>query len=309
MKNSKKVETQNEIPHHVDVVMCTWESNSPWFKRCLLSINRNIPIHCFILVDRKSKDETVKSVTEVFPNAKIYQTDDKLAQQRKIGIKMVDTEWFLFCDDDIEFNKEWYANVTKHIENDVGAINGLAVPTDNAIEKFFELRIKDRILQTRKTSANKDKPNEVRGLTGNTLIRTRLAKDWNPPRFLSAYEDHHLLCHVVKNGYSWITVHDATVRHYGNFNCRSEITKAKWNAAAGRLIGALDLKTLVQKAFFGIGMGLVASVKIGNPRILLLLASMHFGYIVGYLEWDSYLGPYPRTRKAQSFARQEVNNR
>lgn len=284
----------------VDVVMCTWNSCSPWFKRCLLSIRENIPIHCFILVDRNSNDKTVDTVNEIFPDAIIIQTSEKLARQRSIGISKVDTEWFLFCDDDIEFNGEWYKAITKKIRDDVGGLNGVAIPTDFALEKFFKLRLETSFLSPRKTKVTKNQSDRIRGLTGNTLIRTSIVKDWNPPVFLSAYEDHHLLIHILQKGYVWVTVSDAKTRHNGNFSSKSEITKAKWNTAAGRLIGAIKLVGIFRKAILGVGIGFLASLRIGNPRILILSVSMHLGNIIGYLKWNKYLGPYPRLNKPAS---------
>lgn len=46
----------------IDVVMLTSNSNKPWFKRVLLAIKRNIPVHHFIVVDNYSTDGTINMV-------------------------------------------------------------------------------------------------------------------------------------------------------------------------------------------------------------------------------------------------------
>lgn len=56
----------------IDVVMCTYNSNAPYFKAILRSISREVPVHCFILVDRLSTDGTVESVLEVFLKQKLF---------------------------------------------------------------------------------------------------------------------------------------------------------------------------------------------------------------------------------------------
>jgi glycosyltransferase involved in cell wall biosynthesis len=50
----------------VDVAMCTWNSNKPWFKSCLAAIKREIPFCHFIVVDRFSVDGTVEVVKRFF---------------------------------------------------------------------------------------------------------------------------------------------------------------------------------------------------------------------------------------------------
>ena len=35
----------------IDVVMCTWNSSKPYFRRCLSSIKREVDVHHFVVVD------------------------------------------------------------------------------------------------------------------------------------------------------------------------------------------------------------------------------------------------------------------
>jgi glycosyltransferase involved in cell wall biosynthesis len=81
---------------NIDVVMCTYNNNKSWFNDCLESIKRGVLVHCFILVDFYSKDSTVLTVKQYFPNAKIIKTKDKLARARRTGFEQVDTPWFAF---------------------------------------------------------------------------------------------------------------------------------------------------------------------------------------------------------------------
>jgi hypothetical protein len=58
----------------IDVVMCTWNSNKFYFRKCLLSIKKEVDVHHFIVIDRFPSDGTLEVVRSVFPDAKIFQT-------------------------------------------------------------------------------------------------------------------------------------------------------------------------------------------------------------------------------------------
>jgi len=109
-----------EFNMKVDVVMCTWNSNKPYFVRCLESIKREVPIHHFILIDRFSTDGTVEAVSEEFSHALIKRSNARLAFSRKLGIDLVDTEFFVCVDSHIELCDGWF----KRIMNYVGSIQG-----------------------------------------------------------------------------------------------------------------------------------------------------------------------------------------
>lgn len=51
----------------IDVVMCTYNSNTPYFGAVLRRISEEVPVHCFVVVDRFSSDGTVEKVFEIFP--------------------------------------------------------------------------------------------------------------------------------------------------------------------------------------------------------------------------------------------------
>ncbi|MEM2111090.1 MAG: glycosyltransferase family A protein [Candidatus Bathyarchaeia archaeon] len=122
----------------VDVVMCTWNSNKPYFVKCLNSIRREIPVHHFILIDRFSNDGSVKTVKEIFPKAIVKETCANLGVARQLGIRLVDTEFFVFVDDDIELCSRWFREITTHIDSATGAIHGQAVIVLRHLSKWFE---------------------------------------------------------------------------------------------------------------------------------------------------------------------------
>jgi len=79
-------------PDKVDVIICTWNSNKPWFKRCLYSIKHEIPLCHLIVIDRFSSDETQNVIKKIFPPAIIIESNLNLGKARAEAIKYVDTE-------------------------------------------------------------------------------------------------------------------------------------------------------------------------------------------------------------------------
>jgi glycosyltransferase involved in cell wall biosynthesis len=92
----------------IDVIMPTWNSNRPFFKRVIELIKCYVPVHKFIIVDRYSTDGTLEVIKEYFPNAIIIQTNSNLALARKIGIRYADCEIISFIDDDVFISEKWF---------------------------------------------------------------------------------------------------------------------------------------------------------------------------------------------------------
>jgi len=280
----------------VDVVMCTWNSNRPYFVRCLNSVKKELPLHHFILVDRFSSDGTVEIVKKIFSKAIVEETDLNLGMARKRGIELVDTEFFVFVDDDIELSNGWFREITKHIESTTGGIHGQAVPVLRHLSKWFDWTLKKWVPSrkgvTKKIQiATAKKPDVVRGYTHNTLLRKYAVKDWAPPIFLCAYEDHMLLRHIVKKGYTWKVITELTVKHWGVCTLREELVKAKWNIAGAKLINYNDLSlwSLVKALPKWTIKAIYASLEIKEPLVIPYVFLNQLAYILGWVGWTKYL--------------------
>ena len=103
-------------PEPIDVIMCTWNSNKLHFRKCLLSVKREVPVHHFIVMDRYSSDGTIGAVRSVFSDAKVFQTTANLAMAQRIGVKHVDTRYLAFIDDDIELSEGWFRKMISFIK-------------------------------------------------------------------------------------------------------------------------------------------------------------------------------------------------
>jgi glycosyltransferase involved in cell wall biosynthesis len=281
----------------VDVVMCTWNSNKRYFIKCLNSIKREVPIHCFVLIDRFSRDGTVETVRKVFPNAKIIRLNARLGVSRKRGIELVDTKFFVFVDSDIELCNGWFKQIVTHLDPKTGAIQGSLAFTREPLTAWFNwlhsIQVRFKETFKRKVIIITAENSEVlRGCTHNTLIRTCLVKDWEPPTILSAYEDHLLLRHLLRKGYkAKIILNPPAAIHHWVFNLNEWLKRSKWGAAGARIIMYRNWSTwsLIRDSLRRIVGALFASLQTKQPMILPYIILSQLGRIEGWVGWIKYL--------------------
>lgn len=271
----------------IDVIMCTWNSNKPWFKRCLISIKREIPVCHFIVVDRFSNDGTVSVIKNIFPDAVIVQNNFNLGKARQEGIKYVDTQWFAFIDDDIELFNGWFKTITNYIRSSTGAIAFVALPELEWLKKLS--------CSSREITQSLRKPWIIlrRIYCTNTLIRTSIVKDWDPPSFLSSGEDIHLSKHIIDKGYEIILLYNYYVKHHGRWGLNSS-RKNLWHYAGLRILkmlGYINITTtkLVKRFFFSFLKGIYISIKLKEPLALCYLILSDLYRLKGWIEWNKYL--------------------
>lgn len=280
----------------VDVVMCTWNSNKPYFVKCLNSIKRELPSHCFILVDRFSTDGTVETVKKVFSNAKIIESNEKLGVSRKLGIELVDTEFFVFVDSDVELCKGWFQQVISHLDSKTGAVQGTRTDRLKHRAAWVEWS-RDTQARFKKTWAGKviiatsKNPSVLKGDPCNTLIRTCLVKDYDPPVNLSAAEGHLLQRCVLRKGYKWKAIRDPIAIHYGYLSLADEIRRIRWDGAGERLTNLenMSIWSLTKNSLTQCISALFASLYTKKIMILVRVTLGQFARIQGWVNWIKYL--------------------
>lgn len=286
----------------IDVIMCTWNSNKFYFRKCLLSIKREVGVHHFVVVDRYSSDRTLEVVRSVFPNAKIFQTNANLANARRIGIAHVDTRYFAFIDDDIEVSEGWFAELMSLIKGgkQIAAIQGSVKYYVDYIEKTSE-RSKKFMLGLRKGHIIEITD---RGLTNNTILATDIVRDFNPPSIIHSWEDFLLTQHVIEKGYKWVETDTAQVTHYGDFaisylgELRKFYQRGIWHGAGDRLVHAHSssfvraIADLLLGSFKRILYSLVMAILASDPRQLLLRICGELGYFNGFFSANKNNVPY-----------------
>jgi glycosyltransferase involved in cell wall biosynthesis len=196
----------------VDVVLLTKNSLMPCLKHCVQSIYRNIPINRLIVVDGGSTDGTIDFLRQFSNVIIVDDSKGNRATSRQIGIKMVETEWFLFVDSDVILSNNWFNEAWKYVDDDVGAVQGVDKPIgDRSVSDFGEAMDK---LRTRLHKPLKEHPSIIRGFTGDTLIRTSAIKDIKIPKFLHFYEDQYIRKFVENKGFKWIITQNPFCYHF-----------------------------------------------------------------------------------------------
>jgi glycosyltransferase involved in cell wall biosynthesis len=211
----------------VDVVLITKNSatHTPIFERSLRSVYREVPVKRLIVVDGFSTDDTLK-ILERFPKVEVHQLKGNRAVARQYGIGQVETDWFMFVDDDVILCKDWFKNAQKHMLPNVGLIWGWDRVSNpharNRIKVMYYLRkIDEYHLMLRNF--------KKRGGTHDALIRKEAVKDIQIPPELHVYEDWYIKTHVERKGFKCVVPPDLWCLHYLNpkYDLKNMVTIAK----------------------------------------------------------------------------------
>jgi glycosyltransferase involved in cell wall biosynthesis len=282
----------------IDVVMCTWNSNRFYFRRCLASVKKEVDVHHFIVIDRFSSDGTLEVVRSVFPDAKIFQTAANLGNARRIGITHVDTRYFAFVDDDIELSEGWSTKLISLIKggNQIGAVQGRARYFIDYLDK------EQRFLLSRRKELTREITD--RGYTYNTVLKTDIVRDFDPPHTVHSWEDFLMTQHVIRKGYKWLEVNQVQVTHYRDADrsylseLRRYVLRAKWDGAGDRLVhthqsssGWLIANQLLNSSRT-ILHSLIIAIVVLDPRILPFRFFGQVGYLSGLLSPRKNMVPY-----------------
>lgn len=269
----------------VDVLMCTWNSNKPYFRRCLKSIKREIPVHHFLVIDRFSSDGTVDVIKEYFEPTVIYSKEN-LATARRDGIDLVDTRYFIIVDDDIELPIGWFKRLTRHLDVHVGAVHEYVMaPLFSDKWMKWVKKTPTRIIDVTPESAL-----EYGMRLDNTILRTDAVKDWKPSPLVSAYEDFLIVKHIVSKGYIWRIVNTFSFAHHRPRRMREYFRRVRWHVAGGRVTGfEPSLRRLLVELFRQTVHAFRLSLHTREPRIFVSTFLIRLVSIDGYLRWKKFI--------------------
>lgn len=186
----------------IDVCMPTWNSSKVLGRTLTLlaaaESSSDININNLIVVDNESSDDTLtiaggKAEEHSWGEVFILRSTN-LPEARQTGIKYVETEWFLFLDDDVRISERYLEEVSRSIAPAVGAIQGR---------------------KTSRTESNSDwvRRRARRGGTHGTLIRHDSIAGIQYPSDLCVLEDEYSRRVVEDSGYLWIFNHQAKFTH------------------------------------------------------------------------------------------------
>jgi len=125
----------------------------------------------------------------------------------------------------------------------------------------------------------------------NTLVRTRLVRDWLPPSFLSSSEDVHLSRHIISKGYNTIILRNRHVKHHGIFGLKST-RKKLWHYSGMRLVRYTPTTTtrkLIRRLLISPLRGLYVGIKLKEAMVVPYIILSDFYSLKGWLQWNKYL--------------------
>lgn len=201
------MQTQSKI----DVVLLTKNSLQPCLRECLDSIYKNIPVNRLIVVDGGSTDGTLE-LLEHYPDVKVIDdSEGTRATARQLGIDAVETAWHLQVDSDVVLSNDWFKKAWECVSDDVGAIWGVAVPSEPhffnityAMSKLYRISVKDLLAKQMRSE---------RCMMHDTLIRTASVRDIKIPASLHIWEDDYIGRHIMQKGYRFLKVTEPYCLH------------------------------------------------------------------------------------------------
>lgn len=280
-----------KLPERIDVIMCTYNSNKPYFHAVLQRILDEVPVHCFIVVDKFSSDGTAGKVLEVFPKAKLIHSQENLGRARKLGIDIVDTPLFAFIDDDVLLLKGWYQYTKGLMGKRIGAVACYAKKKTPLMRGVHNYLTRPRLVVSSKKNMDSQ-----RGFTYATLMKKKAAASWKPDKTLAAAEDHGILRHVVRRDFLWLTSYFVFAEHlysaqsYFSF-FRDIWRKRVWNTAGCRYIKLIELNPaqLIIRTLFEFASGIKNSFLSRNAFAFPYYCVDGLAFFYGYVCWKKKL--------------------
>lgn len=237
------------MQNKIDVVLITKNAytHSKMFKNVLDTLYREVPVSKLIIIDAYSTDLTIPTVLQ-YPNVFLCQMKGNRAVARQKGIELVETDWFLFLDDDVLLCPNWFTKASKYMKDPlVGLIWGWDKITDptarNIIKTICFLRKKTEY-------ALQYKMFQERGGTHDTLIRLQAVKNIQIPLELHVYEDKFIKTFVQQKGYKTIVPKEIWCYHITT----KDFSRA--NAALTAKLTYLPFLSILKNAILAVFKGL-----------------------------------------------------
>lgn len=189
----------------IDVVVLT-KNSERMLQECLESVYNTVPVNRLIIVDGYSTDKTLKIVDEFqerYGNVLIAMDNGTRGSARLKGIRLVETDWFLFVDSDVTLCNGWFTKAKSLTNQDVGAVWGIEVwdGIQNSIVLQLFLKITRRIF-------------DLRGGTHDLLVRRKAVEDIEIPGNLHVFEDAFIKDWIIKRGYKLVAAYDPYCIHF-----------------------------------------------------------------------------------------------
>lgn len=186
----------------IDVAMPTWNSGAV-IEGALDHLRRSerageVDVDRLVVVDNESDDDTLEKAREVATDAgwefEPIVSSCSLPEARERAIAAVDTEWFLFLDDDVRVAEDY-----------LDALFDAVAPMAGGVQGRKESRVEHPSDWVRRRAR--------RGGTHATLLRRSAVADISFPPDLAVLEDEYIRRHVEDGGSLWVFNHQARFHH------------------------------------------------------------------------------------------------
>ena len=251
----------------------TWNSEHT-LEQCLQSIKNNSATAKIIIVDRFSRDNTIK-IAEKF-NCEVHQSNENIGETRTTMIKLANTEFMVMVDSDTYLSFTWLNDMLswfKTIKKNDSTVAGLFGENIPLYEPYHKYMLWSR--QNRKYPLK----NSRRLLTCNLFLETRKVKGFQTD--FPIYEDWLLGEYLKASGHSFYVVpvyarHDA----YQSWN---EIKKhCRWAGAGNRVVAKKPLWKMLA--------GLLYFPFLKTPTPFKLFAfKLQWNWLIGWWKSQKYM--------------------
>lgn len=208
---------EQHAPTKVDVLVPSLKGLQPEFVEHL---RKRIPVHCIL------------TSSVLGP-----------ARARQELIERVDSDWFVFVDDDVRLRSDWWPTVTGMVGPDVGGVEGLwsYLAGDKRVDDYT--RAMARLARVIRQESWRDRID--RAFTGDTLVRTEAVKNIHMPN-IPVWEDEYIRRWVERNGFKWLRTSNVVCDHLRTYNLKPSYNVGRYGYYLGRLSARTQLKRVAQ---------------------------------------------------------------
>lgn len=260
----------------IDVMVCTYNS-ARTLEVCLQSIVDNIPVRKIWVIDKHSRDMTI-NIAEQF-HANVIQTDVSLAESRRLGFNLVETEYFANVDSDVVLCDDWFNKIMQSwTDRNVGCVWGIGVNQEKLHEAY----------QTTMYRFREPTKYHIPHLLNMVSRRSILRNIEYPASICSgsvAGEDYLIMKWIEQQGFRCI-VAPVYVKHY---SVPSQMKKSSWGGASLRLLKRENIITILSKLILVVPQATLAALVTHEPSVIPYLIEFRSRELYGWLNWHRYV--------------------
>ena len=210
----------------IDVAMPTYGVDGETLQSTLERLSKSVAASSFgmgrLVVDYRPADDNTPAIIdswadETHSDYTLHTGERTLPESREFLMDKIETDWFLFLDDDVWLREDTLSQLHDSIAPSVGAVQVRKACHEDA------------------QNGDWSKWRNVRGTTFATLIRTECVADCTIPPEITQLEDEYIRQHIENvHNKLWLFQHQAVIDH--DNQGRHEI-----NYAEGKLAAKYDL--------------------------------------------------------------------